>query len=183
MDHPNYTSAIVGVSAIPALMSGGSAMSAFQMAGAAGVGGTFAAQQAFAGAVYSALSIQSTVGIPSVVNQFSQLNPNQPKSIFGPAASMMGVGLSVWGGYPGAIADAFQFAGLLNQTLGRAANNLFSNSVEARRETASSFNTQTGGGGSGGGGSVPSNSSLWVTPSGAVVTFGGQLVSPPPTKN
>jgi hypothetical protein len=31
-----------------------------------------------------------------------------------------------------------------------------------------------------GGGGVPSNNSLWVTPSGAVVTFGGQLVAPPP---
>jgi RHS repeat-associated protein len=181
-DHPNTTSAIVGISAIPGLVSGGSAIAAFQMAGSAGVGATFAAQQAFAGAVYSALSIQSTVGIPGVVNQFSQLNPNQPKSIFGPAASMVGVGLSLWGGYPGAIADAFQFAGLLNQTLGKAANNLFSNSVQARQQTACDFNTKSGGSGGSGGG-APSNNSLWVTPSGAVVTFGGQLVSAPPTTN
>jgi len=38
----------------------------------------------------------------------------------------------------------------------------------------SSFNLSTGGGGK-----APSNSSLWVTPSGAVVTFGGQLVAAP----
>jgi hypothetical protein len=31
-------------------------------------------------------------------------------------------------------------------------------------------------------GSAPSNDSLWVTPSGAVVTWSGQLVAPPPAK-
>jgi hypothetical protein len=35
----------------------------------------------------------------------------------------------------------------------------------------------------GGGGRAPSNNSLWVTPSGAIVTFGGQLVASPPSKN
>jgi RHS repeat-associated protein len=185
MDHPNTTAAIVGVSSIPALMSGGSAAAAFQMAAYPGVGTAFAAQQAFAGAVYSALTLESTFGIPGVVGQFSQLNTRQPTSIFGPAGSLAGVGLSAWGGYPGAIADAFQFGGLLNRTLGSSATNLFSNSVQSRIDTARSFNTSTGGSGSGsssGGGGSPSPSSLWVTPSGAVVTFGGQLVAPPPSK-
>src|SRR5439155_45669 len=74
MDHPNTTAAIVGVSSIPALMSGGSAAAAFQMAAYPGVGATFAAQQAFAGTVYSALALDSTFGIPGVIGQFGQLN-------------------------------------------------------------------------------------------------------------
>jgi RHS repeat-associated protein len=53
MDHPNTTAAIVGISTLPALLSGGSAAAAFQMAAYPGVGATFAAQQAFAGTVYS----------------------------------------------------------------------------------------------------------------------------------
>jgi RHS repeat-associated protein len=61
-------------------------------------------------------------------------------------------------------------------------NNLFSGSVQTRQAAAQSINTSTGNStsGSGGGGSAPSNNSLWITPSGAVVTFGGQLVAPPP---
>jgi RHS repeat-associated protein len=180
MDHPNTTAAIVAVGSYPALASGGSAIAAFQMAGAAGVGTTFMAQQAFAGVVYSALTIDSTMAIPGLVGQFGQINPRNPSS-FGPAAWSLLTGpvAARVGGYPGAFADAYQFGGLLNRTLGTAAFNLYSNSVDTRRETASSFNAQTGGGG--GGGSAPSNNSLWVTPSGAVVTFGGQLVAPPPS--
>jgi RHS repeat-associated protein len=57
-------------------------------------------------------------------------------------------------------------------------------SIQDRYKAAQTYNavtnTPTGSGG-GGGGSAPSPSSLWVTPSGAVVTFGGQLVAPPPT--
>ena len=179
MDRPNTTAAIVGISSLPALLSGGSAAAAFQMAAYPGVGATFAAQQAFAGTVYSALALDSTFEISGVVGQFGQLNTRQPTSIFGPAASMAGVGISAWGGYPGAISDAYQFAGLMSRTLGSAASNLYSNSVDARRDTSSSFNAKTGGGGSR---SAPSNNSLWVTPSGAVITFGGQVVSPPPSK-
>jgi hypothetical protein len=53
-------------------------------------------------------------------------------------------------------------------------------SVQQRYQAAQTYNAATGATKSGGG--VPSASSLWVTPSGAVVTFGGQLVSaPPPT--
>ena len=72
MDHPNTTVAIVGISSLPALLSGGSAAAAFQMAAYPGVGATFAAQQAFAGTVYSALALDSTFGIPGVVGQFGQ---------------------------------------------------------------------------------------------------------------
>jgi RHS repeat-associated protein len=61
--------------------------------------------------------------------------------------------------------------------------NLYSSNVQTRVTAAQTINTsagyvstsQTGSGGSG-----PSSDSLWVTPSGAVVTFGGNLVAPPP---
>jgi hypothetical protein len=61
-------------------------------------------------------------------------------------------------------------------------NNLFSSSVQTRQTAVQSINVSSGNstGGGGGGGGAPSNNSLWVTPSGAVVTFGGQLVAPPP---
>jgi RHS repeat-associated protein len=64
-------------------------------------------------------------------------------------------------------------------------NNLFSSSVQVRQTAAQSINTSSGNStsGSDGGGSGPSNNSLWITPSGAVVTFGGQLVAPPPAKH
>jgi hypothetical protein len=66
-------------------------------------------------------------------------------------------------------------------TLGFATfNNLFSGSIQTRQAAANSINSSAGL--SGGGSRPPSNSSVWVTPSGAVVTFGGQLVAPPPSK-
>jgi len=62
-------------------------------------------------------------------------------------------------------------------------SNIYSSSIQARIDTAKSFNSSSGNSSSGSGGGVPSNNSLWITPSGAVVTFGGQLVAPPPRKN
>jgi hypothetical protein len=61
---------------------------------------------------------------------------------------------------------------------GTALSNIFSSSIQARRDAANNLNSSTGYSGSGG--SAPSNNSVWVTPSGAVVTFGGQLLVPPP---
>lgn len=64
-------------------------------------------------------------------------------------------------------------------------SNLYSSSVPTRQAAVNNINTSSGnstGSGGGGGGGAPSNNSLWVTPSGAVVTFGGQLVAPPPPK-
>ena len=182
-NHPITTGGIVAVGAIPALYSGGSAASAFEMATYPGVGGTFAAQQGFAGLVYSALTAQSTLAIPGLVSAFGQADPSKPFSYFPTAMTMsQHFGPSILGGtfsgYPGAIYDAYQFAGLLNQTLGNAVANLFSNSIQTRVNTTKTFNSATGGSSSGG---SPSSGSLWVTPSGAVVTFGGQLVSAPPS--
>ena len=57
--------------------------------------------------------------------------------------------------------------------------------ASSRQQFVQNYNSSFGlsvGGASGGGG-TPSNSSLWVTPSGAIVTFGGQLFAPPPTNN
>jgi RHS repeat-associated protein len=62
-------------------------------------------------------------------------------------------------------------------------NNLFSSSIQTRQVAANSINSSAGLSGSGTASSPPSNNSVWVTPSGAVVTFGGQLVAPPPKKN
>jgi len=53
--------------------------------------------------------------------------------------------------------------------------------VQSRQQFVQNYNS-TFGISTGAGGGAPSNSSLWVTPSGAVVTFGGQLVAWPPKK-
>jgi RHS repeat-associated protein len=66
-----------------------------------------------------------------------------------------------------------------NYNYGSVISNVFSSSIQSRMNATRAFNSSLGGSGSGG--SAPSNNSLWVTPSGAVVTFGGQLVAPPPT--
>src|ERR1051326_6377072 len=120
-----------------------------------GVGGTFAAQQGFAGLVYSALTAQSTLAIPGLVSAFGQADPSKPFSYFPTAMTMsQHFGPSILGGtfsgYPGAIYDAYQFAGLLNQTLGNAVANLFSNSIQTRVNTTKTFNSATGGSSSGG---------------------------------
>jgi RHS repeat-associated protein len=69
-----------------------------------------------------------------------------------------------------------------NQTSQLNLNNLFSNSIQSRTSTANNFNSIVGSGGGGtsvGGAPIPSSNSLWVTPSGAVVTFGGKTISGP----
>lgn len=50
--------------------------------------------------------------------------------------------------------------------------------IEARQQAAQGYNAAQGAS-TGGGGTMPSNNSLWVTPSGAVVTWLGQLVVGP----
>jgi RHS repeat-associated protein len=192
MSHPYTTGAFVGVGSYPALVSGGEAIAAARMATWPGVSAAFAAKQGFAALVYGGLTLDTTLGIPGFVGTLSQFSPSQPSTAFSAAwALTTGPITAGVGGYPGAFADAYQFAGLLNKTLGTAAINLFSGSIQARTSAVSSFNAAIGGtggtsGGSGGGGgggvSQPSNNSLWVTPSGAVVNWGGQLVSPPPSK-
>jgi len=61
-----------------------------------------------------------------------------------------------------------------NEIFGGSANAI----IQSRYQTVQSINASTGAS-TGGGGNVPSSDSLWVTPSGAVVTFGGQLVIGP----
>ena len=53
--------------------------------------------------------------------------------------------------------------------------------IQQRQSAAQSYNFSVGASTGGGGGS-PSNNSLWVTPSGAVVTWGGGLVAGPVSK-
>jgi RHS repeat-associated protein len=60
-------------------------------------------------------------------------------------------------------------------------------SAQSRQQAVQTYNTRfglsTGGGSTGGGGVLaPNANSLWVTPSGAVVTWGGQLVAAPTNK-
>lgn len=55
----------------------------------------------------------------------------------------------------------------------------FGNTYQSRTSAAQSYNTSVGASTGGGGGGIPSNNSLWVTPSGAVVTWGGSLVIGP----
>jgi RHS repeat-associated protein len=64
------------------------------------------------------------------------------------------------------------------------ASAIFNNAstIQSRQNAVSSYNAAIGGvssGGGGGGGSSPNTNSLWVTPSGAVVNWGGQLISGP----
>lgn len=181
MDHPYTTSALVAVGTYPALASGGTGAAALRMATWPGVSAAFAAKQGFAAIVYGTLTANSTLAVPGFVDTLSRFDPKNPSSVFS-AAWAVGTGpaASAAGGYIGAFADAYQFGGLLGNTLGSAANNLFSNSIQTRTSTANQFNSAIGSGS--GGGSTPSNNSLWVTPSGAVVNWGGNLVSPPPSQ-
>jgi hypothetical protein len=70
------------------------------------------------------------------------------------------------------------YPGLTPSTYRMINPRLYSSSIQERYKATQVYNSATGAIKSGGG--TPSSSSLWVTPSGAVVTFGGQLVSAPP---
>jgi len=172
ISRPYTTGALVGIASVPGLLSGSAATGAFAMAAYPGVGTTFFSQQVFAGLVYTGLSVDTTLGIPGIVGRFGQADPRKPTSIL-PAAGALAwsVGPSALGGYPGAIADAFQFGGLISQTLGRSATNLYSNSVQARTAAANTFNSRSG--------ATSNESKLWVTPSGAVINWNGGVVSAP----
>jgi len=54
-------------------------------------------------------------------------------------------------------------------------------SAQSRQQYVQNYNASFGLS-TGGGGKAPNSNSLWVTPSGAVVTFGGQLVAGPTNK-
>jgi hypothetical protein len=161
---------------------------AYSMATYPGVGSAFAAQQGFAAFVYATLSGANTLAIPGIVNSFSSANLSNPSSFYSGLGNMaLHIGPNIIGGYTSAIKDAFDFSTLVINTLGSAATNLFSNSVQTATQqfnsTLSNSESGSSGGGGGGGSGSPNQSSLWVTPSGAVVTFGGQLVSAPPSKH
>jgi YD repeat-containing protein len=51
--------------------------------------------------------------------------------------------------------------------------------TQGRQQFVQNYNASFGLSTGGGGGKSPNNNSLWVTPSGAIVTFGGQLFAPP----
>ena len=182
MNHPYTTGALVAAGTYPAVATAGPLSTAYSLVTAQGVSASFAAQHAFAAAVYGTLVVDTTLNAPNFVSTLSQFDPRNPSSYFSAIWALgSGPGATAAGGYIGAVADAVQFGGLLGRTLGSAASNLFSNSVQTRTSTVSQFNSSIGSG-SGGSGGTPSNDSLWVTPSGAVVNWGGNLVSPPPSK-
>ncbi len=184
MNHPYTTGALTALGTYPAVVAGGEISAAYGMATFPGVSASFSAQQGFAGLVYSALAVDTTLGVPGFVNTLRGFSPRKPSSYFSAVTALTFGPVSAGvGGYPGAFSDAYQFAGLLNNTLGSAAINLFSNSVQTRSSAANSFNSSLGASGkvSAGGASVPNSNSVWMTPTGAAVTFGGKLVSPPPS--
>jgi hypothetical protein len=61
-----------------------------------------------------------------------------------------------------------------NEVFGSSANTI----IQSRYQSVRNYNTSIGAS-MGGGGGAPSNNSLWVTPSGAVVSWGGQLIVGP----
>ena len=85
VDHPVATGIIIGGASIPAILAGEAAAAAYGIATFLGVGATFATQQAFAGTIYSGLTISSTLAIPQLVKPFSKADNNKPSSFY-PAA-------------------------------------------------------------------------------------------------
>src|SRR5216683_3115360 len=121
-------------------------------------------------------------GIGDVLDKASAIDTKKPSTALPAIGSLAWqIGPSFAGDYIGSMSDAIGFAGLLNRTIGSAATSLFSNSFQARTSAVNTFNSSIGRGSgvSAGGASMPNSSSLWVTPSGAVVNWGGQRVSAP----
>jgi RHS repeat-associated protein len=154
-NHPVATGMLaVGPLSGVAAASGAEIIPAFNAATYAGVGAAYAAKQAFAALVYSALTAASLSSIPDNVNSLRQANPSQPWSYFPTALSLTTNLLpSLAGGYLGAISDVYQFAGLLTQTLSKAASSLYSSSKGGGSTiylNSSGRPISTPGGGSGG---------------------------------
>jgi RHS repeat-associated protein len=78
--------------------------------------------------------------------------------------------------------------GTINPVMNNVYSNLYSNSDQIRQSAVNAVNTSIGGtygtsgqyGYSSTGTPIPNPNSVWVTPNGAVVTWSGQLVAPPP---
>jgi len=109
MDHPAAASTIVAVGSVPALLSGGSAAAAFEMAAYTGVGASFAGQQIVAGTIYTGLSVSSTKAIPAIIDKFSSVDKSKTSSYYSAALSVTKqIGPSVAGGYVAGISDAIE---------------------------------------------------------------------------
>lgn len=142
MDHPYTTSAITAIAAYPAVASGGAAASAFGMATFPGVGGSFAAQQTFAGLVYSSLGISSTFAVSGIVGDVSRVDTRNPSSFYPAAYSLTtNVGPSVIGGYPGAVSDAVQFGGIVSQGVGSLIRSYSSSLNSSQSRSLSGINS------------------------------------------
>ena len=74
----------------------------------------------------------------------------------------------------------FGYLGSISHSVNNSASSIsFTSSYNSAMGGTAKSSNGGGGGGSSGGSSMPSSNSLWVTPSGAVVTWGGSLVVGP----
>jgi RHS repeat-associated protein len=151
--HPYATAAATGLLAVPAAEAGTGAVAAFGAASYPGVGAAYAAQQAFAGTVYTALTFGALQEIPNTVNNLSQVSLNNPSS-YAPAVVNLGVqvGPTFAGGYINTLSDIYQLVSLI----GEEVNNLITsqgNQSSGPSVSHSSSGSTSGGGSSGGGSS------------------------------
>jgi hypothetical protein len=107
---------------------------------------------------------------PDVANYASRFKKTGPQSaspdFYNPLTQFTG-------NYPGLAPSLYRMINM----------GLYSSSIQERFKAAQNYNSMRGVSKAGTRGGAPSPSSLWVTPSGAVVTFGGQLVSTPPSSS
>lgn len=129
VNHPLATGAITALASVPAVLSGEAAAAAFGMAAYPGVGATFSAQHAVAGAIYSGLTISGTLAVPEMVSPFSKGDPNNPASFYPAAFSVAKeVGLSVTGRQIetiGATTEIIKVGGIIGESVTSFVNSLF----------------------------------------------------------
>jgi RHS repeat-associated protein len=118
LQHPYRAGAVVGGLSVVGAESAVSATVALGAATYPGVGAAYAAQQTFAAAYYSALTLSSLGAIPGAINTAAALNFSQPSTALSSTFSLsLQIGPTLVGGYIGALSDITQFLGLLDQGL------------------------------------------------------------------
>jgi hypothetical protein len=134
-------------------------------------GSAFIGSRLTMAALYSLLARDSLSSIPNGVDTLRQGDPSNPSTYLSTATSLTGnmvPGLA--GGYVGAMSDASQLASMFARAVVPNNSVAHSNSMQVRGAAVGVYNAVAG----------SSNANkLWVTPSGAVVTWGGTIVAPP----
>jgi RHS repeat-associated protein len=149
-DHPYASGAVTGLLAVPVAESGTAAVAAFGAAAYPGVGAAYAAQQAFAGTVYAALSLGAVGGISDTFNSFSQVNFTNPSSIFPAGANLtVQVAPAFAGDYVNALSDIYQLVSLIGQEITQL--------TTSSQSTGSNSSHPSNGGASSGGSSGGAN--------------------------